>query len=127
MVLEEDCVYGVKLADFSQPTRQYPNQLLNEWVEPVVNKPQLYLVLIRRLRIFSYPQNMEKSLQLLDIVALLSELPDEKLSIGQVGTIVEELADNVYEVEFADSKGRTLTTCAVEAKDLLKLTHELAV
>ena len=69
---------------------------------------------------------MDKPLQLLDIVALLTEIPDEKLSIGQVGTIVEELADNVYEVEFADTKGRTLTTCAVETKDLLKLTHVLA-
>lgn len=63
----------------------------------------------------------------MDIVALLTKLPDEKLSIGQVGTVVEELANNVFEVEFADAKGRTLTTCAVEAKDFLKLTHELAV
>lgn len=69
---------------------------------------------------------MNKALHLLDIVALLTDLPDEKISSGQVGTIVEELADGVYEVEFADAKGRTLTTCAVEAKDLLKLTHELA-
>lgn len=65
-------------------------------------------------------------MQLLDIVALLTDLPDEKLSIGQVGTIVEELTDNMFEVEFADAKGRTLTICAVEAKGLLKLTHELA-
>lgn len=69
---------------------------------------------------------MNKLLQLVDVVALLTDLPDEKLSIGQVGTIVEEMADGVYEVEFADTKGRTLTTCAVQAKDLLKLTHELA-
>ncbi len=66
-------------------------------------------------------------LKSLDIVALLTKLPDEKLSIGQVGTVVEVLAENVFEVEFADAKGRTLTTCAVEAKDLLKLTHELAM
>ncbi len=68
---------------------------------------------------------MKDTLQLLDIVALLTDLPDEKVRVGQVGTIVEELADGVYEVEFADAKGRTLATCAVEAKDLLKLTHEL--
>ncbi len=68
---------------------------------------------------------MNRPLKLLDVVALLTDSPDEKLSIGQVGTIVEELADGVFEVEFADTKGRTLTTCAVEAKDLLKLTHEL--
>lgn len=70
---------------------------------------------------------MDKPLHLLYVVALLTDLPDEKLRIGQVGTIVEELTDGVFEVEFADVKGRTLTTCAVEAKYLLKLTHELAV
>lgn len=69
---------------------------------------------------------MKRPLQLIDVVALLTDLPDEKLRIGQVGTIVEELTNNVFEVEFADAKGRTLTTCAVEARDLLKLTHELA-
>lgn len=68
-----------------------------------------------------------ENVELLDIVALLTKLPDEKLSIGQVGTVVEELAHNVYKVEIADAKGRTITTCAVEANDLLKLTHELAV
>lgn len=69
---------------------------------------------------------MEKSLRLLDIIALPIDIPDEKFSVGQVGTIVEVLADDVFEVEFADTRGRTLTTCAIEAKDLLKLTHELA-
>ena len=69
---------------------------------------------------------MEKNLRLLDVVALLVDIPNEKLSIGQVGTIVELLADDVFEVEFADTKGRTLTTCAVETNDLLKLKHELA-
>ena len=69
---------------------------------------------------------MKDKLGLLDIVALLIDLPDEKIRTGQVGTIVEELTDGVYEVEFADAKGRTLTTCAVEANHLLKLTHELA-
>ncbi|MFD2572188.1 DUF4926 domain-containing protein [Spirosoma soli] len=69
---------------------------------------------------------MTDRLHLLYVVALLAETPDEKVSIGQVGTIVEELTDDMYEVEFADAKGRTLTTCAVEAKYLLKLWHELA-
>lgn len=70
---------------------------------------------------------MNKPLQLLDIVALLADSSDGRLIIGQVGTIVEELTNDVYEVEFANAKGRTLTTCAIEAKDLLKLTHEMAV
>ena len=70
---------------------------------------------------------MKKSLHLFDIVALLTDLPDEKISTGQVGTIVEELTEAVYEVEFADAQGRTITTCAVAATNLLKLTHEMAV
>lgn len=67
---------------------------------------------------------MDKPLQLLDVVALLTDLPDEKLRIGQAGSIVEELTDDVFEVEFADAKGRILTICAVEIKDLIKLTHD---
>ena len=52
--------------------------------------------------------------KLLDVVALLTDLPYHKLQIGQVGTIVEKLADGVYEVEFADKQGRTIISCAVE-------------
>lgn len=70
---------------------------------------------------------MTKPLHLFDIVALLIDLPDEKISTGQVGTIVEELTENVFEVEFADAKGRTITSCAVAATNLLKLSHELAL
>lgn len=70
---------------------------------------------------------MGKDFELLDIVALSSALPCEKVKIGQIGTIVEKLAEGVYEVEFADTQGRTITTCAVEGKNLLKLTHELVV
>lgn len=70
---------------------------------------------------------MEKRLRLLDVVALLINIPNEKLSVGQVETTVDVLADDVFEVEFADTKSRTLTTCAVATNDLLKLTHELAV
>lgn len=60
-----------------------------------------------------YAVGMNKPLKLIDTVALLTDLPEERLSIGQVGIIVEELADGVYDVEFANAKGRTLTTCAV--------------
>ncbi len=68
---------------------------------------------------------MKTKLNLLDVVALLAQLPGEPVQPGQVGTIVEQLANEVYEVEFADERGRTITTCAVEAHQLLRLTHEL--
>lgn len=68
---------------------------------------------------------MTKELKLLDVVALLKAMPEEKLQEGQVGTIVEILDENVYEVEFTDRQGQTLTTCAVHSADLLQLQYEL--
>ncbi|MBC8153980.1 MAG: DUF4926 domain-containing protein [Bacteroidetes bacterium] len=63
--------------------------------------------------------------KLLDVVALLKELPEEKLMKGQVGTVVELLAEGVYEVEFSDRQGRTITMCALSESDLLVLHYEL--
>jgi catabolite regulation protein CreA len=46
--------------------------------------------------------------KLLDVVALLVDKPAEGLVVGQVGTVVEVLAPDVYEVEFLDrGNGRT--------------------
>ena len=47
-------------------------------------------------------------IKLLDIVALVVDLPEYKLLRGQVGTVVETLADGkAFEVEFSDRDGRT--------------------
>jgi hypothetical protein len=46
-------------------------------------------------------------LNLFDIVALKNDLPQHRLQSGQVGTIVEILAPEVYEVEFSDDDGQT--------------------
>jgi hypothetical protein len=43
---------------------------------------------------------------LLDVVALLSDVPAQRLARGQVGTIVEELDDESSLVEFSDDQGR---------------------
>jgi uncharacterized protein DUF4926 len=43
---------------------------------------------------------------LLDVVALLTDLPAQRLARGQVGTIVEELDDKTSLVEFSDDQGR---------------------
>lgn len=63
-------------------------------------------------------------LELLNVVALLADLPDHGLVRGQVGTVVERLAPGVYEVEFSDDKGRTYASLAVPAEQLLVLHHE---
>jgi len=60
----------------------------------------------------------------LDNVASLIDHAEYGLVKGQVGTIVEMFGDNVFEVEFSDKKGRTLTTVAVDEKDLMLLYFE---
>jgi len=68
---------------------------------------------------------MEK-IQLLDVVVLLSDIAEEKLKKGQVGTVVELLDENHFEVEFADRNGQSIAILALSADELLKLIHEPA-
>ena len=65
--------------------------------------------------------------KLLDVVALLVDKPQERLVAGQVGTVVEVLAPNAYEVEFLDSKGRTIAVTELDRAELLLLQHEPAM
>lgn len=67
---------------------------------------------------------MKQKIKLLDVVALTQELPKRDLSLGQVGTVVELLAPDVYEVEFSDNDGRTFAELAVRADQLLVLHYE---
>lgn len=62
--------------------------------------------------------------KLLDVVALLDDAPEKRLLRGQVGTIVEELGQGVFEVEFSDNDGRTYATAALRMEQLLILHHE---
>jgi len=63
------------------------------------------------------------SIDLLDVVALLEDLPDRGLVRGQVGTVVEELAPAVFEVEFSDDDGRTYAMLPLRADQLMVLHH----
>jgi Domain of unknown function (DUF4926) len=65
-------------------------------------------------------------LQLLDIVALKEDLPDHNLLAGQVGTIVEFLAPEVYEVEFSDDDGQTYAMLPLHSSQLLQLKYKPA-
>ena len=62
--------------------------------------------------------------KLLSVVALMEEIPGKGLRRGQVGTIVEDLAPGVYEVEFSDDEGRTYASAAVHGSCLLRLYTE---
>ena len=65
-------------------------------------------------------------MKLLDVVALTEDLPEKSLTKGQVGTIVEQLAADVYEVEFSDLNGKSYAMAAVPATSLIRLIHEPA-
>lgn len=65
-------------------------------------------------------------MKLLDVVALLDDVPEKALRRGQVGTIVEVLAPEVFEVEFSDLEGRTYASTALPATRLMVLHHQPA-
>lgn len=69
---------------------------------------------------------MKSKVKLLDVVALTKELPENDLQLGQVGTVVEVLSPDVYEVEFTDNNGRTYAELALRAEQLLVLHYEPA-
>jgi hypothetical protein len=58
---------------------------------------------------------------LLDVVALLAEIPAQRLARGQVGTIVEQLDNATLLVEFSDEQGRAYAVAPCPRKDLLVL------
>lgn len=64
---------------------------------------------------------MAESLALLDVVALMEDLPEENLRRGQLGTIVEVFAPDVFEVEFPDNDGRTYAMLTLQAAQLMRL------
>ncbi|MFM9837976.1 MAG: DUF4926 domain-containing protein [Cyclobacteriaceae bacterium] len=66
-----------------------------------------------------------ENLKLLDTVAILKDVPEKKVVFGQVGTIVEELVEGVFEVEFANRFGETISEFAVKSEDLMLLHYEM--
>jgi hypothetical protein len=58
---------------------------------------------------------------LLDVVALLVDLPAQQLARGQVGTIVEQLDNETLLVEFSDDQGQAYAVVPCPWADLLVL------
>ena len=68
---------------------------------------------------------MTTPIKLLDVVALTADLPDYKLWRGQVGTVVEILADGeAFEVEFCDREGRTYESVGLRPDQIMVLHYE---
>ncbi|MFN6559553.1 MAG: DUF4926 domain-containing protein [Nostoc sp. ChiSLP01] len=70
---------------------------------------------------------MNKSrIKLLDVVALIVDLPEYNLWRGQVGTVVELLASGAaFEVEFSDRHGRTYESIGLRPEQIMVLHFEL--
>ncbi len=66
-------------------------------------------------------QANKESPSLLDVVALLADVPEHRLPRGQVGTVVERLDDKNVLVEFSDDQGRAYAVAPCRGDDLLIL------
>jgi hypothetical protein len=65
--------------------------------------------------------------KLLDVVALTVDLPQYNLWRGQVGTVVETLANGAaFEVEFSDRHGRTYEPLGLHPEQMMVLRFEPA-
>jgi hypothetical protein len=64
-----------------------------------------------------------RTLKVLDVVALLNDLPEAGLRRGQVGTLVEELGSGVFEVEFSDPGGRAYALLALRSDQVMRLLY----
>lgn len=58
--------------------------------------------------------------KILDVVALVEDLP-EGLRRGEVGTVVEQWKEGVFEVEFSDHSGKAYAFAALRPEQLMKL------
>ncbi len=67
-----------------------------------------------------------KTIQLLDVVALTVDLPQCNLQKGQVGTVVEILAEGAaFEVEFSDpNTGQTYESLGLRSEQIMVLHFE---
>jgi len=61
------------------------------------------------------------NIELLDVVALTEDVDSEGLRRGEVGTVVEQWKDGVFEVEFSDDTGKTYAFAALRPEQMMKL------
>lgn len=69
---------------------------------------------------------MIAEIRVLDVVALIEDIPDRGLLRGQAGTVVEALGSGVFEVEFVDDDGRTYALLPLKTSQLLVLHYQPA-
>jgi hypothetical protein len=66
----------------------------------------------------------KRRIRLLATVALVEDLPGRKLKCGEVGTVVEILGPDVYEVGFCDEDGQTYAELALRGDQVIALHNQ---
>ena len=68
----------------------------------------------------------DETIKLLDVVALLKEVPEKKMLRGQIGTVTERYTDTEFEVEFSDNNGKTISMLTLSTDEIMLLHNQLA-
>ena len=58
--------------------------------------------------------------QLLDVVELIRDLPEQRLQAGMRGAVVDRYGNDEYEIEFVGGNGETVALLALNGKSDLK-------
>jgi len=66
-------------------------------------------------------EDVKTEIHELDVVALVVDRPDCGLIAGHVGTVVQSLADDFFEVEFSGEDGRPYAMVPMSSRDLMVL------
>lgn len=69
---------------------------------------------------------MNDEIKLLDVVALIADLPQDSLQRGEIGTVVECYSGNAFEVEFVAEDGYTYALVALRGDQLIPLRKKRA-
>lgn len=64
---------------------------------------------------------MANEIKILDIVAIVEDLPEHSLRRGEVGTVVDCWKDGTFEVEFSDDTSEPYAFVALKAEKLFPL------
>ncbi len=62
-------------------------------------------------------------IKVLDVVAVVEDIPEHGLRRGEVGTVVDRWKDGAYEVEFSDDTGEAYAFAALRTAQLIPLYH----
>ncbi len=64
---------------------------------------------------------MRDKIKILDVVAVVEEIPKHGLKRGEVGTVVDRWKDGTFEVEFSDDTGEAYVFVALHPKQIIPL------